>query len=419
MARTRTFVIVGAGLAGAKAAEALRDDGFDGRIVLIGAELVAPYERPPLSKGYLRGESPLEKAFVQGPSFWGARDIELLTGTTAVAVNCPAHEVTLADGTRLSFDRLLLATGSVPRRPPVPGVDLDGIHTFRSLADADRLRHVLERGGPLVLIGAGWIGCEVGASARQLGAEVTIVDREEAPLARVLGPEIGNWFADLHRSHGVRLKLGAGVERFEGGRTVERVRLTDGRSIEAAAVVLGVGIVPDAGLAQNAGLWVQDGVVVDELLATSEPDVFAAGDVASAWHPRYRRRIRVEHWSAALNQGIAAGRSMLGRREPYARLPYFFSDQYDAGMEYVGLHSPSDRLVIRGSLDDASFQAFWLDAHDRVTAAMHVNDWDSIDAIKGLVERGHAVDPPALADPDGTLAQVAAKTEAGSGARAA
>ena len=395
MADPRTFVIVGAGLAGAKAAETLRADGFEGRVVLIGEEPEAPYERPPLSKDYLRGESPLEKALVKPREFWDEQDVELLTGARAVAIRREERRVELEDGGSVGYDRLLLATGSLPRRPPIPGADLPGVHVFRTLADADRLRRVLQGGGPLVLVGAGWIGCELAASARQLGAEVVLIDHAAAPLERVLGAEVGGWFAELHRRHGVRLELGAGVERLEGGRMVERVRLADGRAVEAAAVVLGVGVTPATELAESAGLHIDDGIAVDELLASSDPDVFAAGDVASAWHPRYGRRVRVEHWSAALNQGPAAARSMLGRGEPYDRLPYFFSDQYDAGMEYTGLHSPQDRLVVRGSLDELSFQALWLDGEDRVTAGMHVGDWDAIGPIRELVESGRPAHLPA------------------------
>jgi 3-phenylpropionate/trans-cinnamate dioxygenase ferredoxin reductase subunit len=395
------FVIVGAGLAGAKAAETLREEGFEGRVILIGREPQLPYERPPLSKDYLRGESTLAKALVQPAEHWQASGVEVLTGTRVTRIDTAGHRVELADGGgSLEYDRLLLTTGSVPRRPPIPGIELSGVDTFRTVADADRLRAAFARGGPLVLVGAGWIGCEIAASARTAGVEqVVLVDHAGAPLEHVLGADVGGWFARLHREHGVDLRLESGVERFEGDRLVERVRLTGGTAVEAATVVLGVGITPDTSLAEAAGLEVEDGIAVDELLTTSDPDVFAAGDVASAWHPRYGRRVRVEHWSAALNQGAAAARSMLGRGEPYDRLPYFFSDQYDAGMEYAGLHSPEDRQVIRGSLDDSAFQVFWLDVTNRVTAGMHVNDWDAIEPIKRMIESGRPVEPGALADP--------------------
>jgi 3-phenylpropionate/trans-cinnamate dioxygenase ferredoxin reductase subunit len=396
MADSRAYVIVGGGMAGAKAAETLREEGFDGRVIIVAGESAPPYERPPLSKDYLRGESPAEQAYVQPADYWAEHDVELLGGTVAVAIDRSAREVELGDGRRLGYERLLLATGAIPRRPPIPGAELDGVHTLRTLEDSDRLRALASAGGPLVLIGAGWIGCEVAASARQLGAEVTLVDQVQAPLENVLGAEIGGWFGALHRSHGVTLKLGAGVARLEGDGRVERVTLTDGTTIDAAAAVIGVGVAPDTRLAEAAGLEVENGIVVDERLRTGDEAIFAAGDVAAAWHPRYGRRVRVEHWSNALNQGPAAALSMLDRGAPYDRVPYFFSDQYDAGMEYAGLHAPGDRLVIRGSLDDSAFQAFWLDAADRVTAGMHVNDWDAIETINGLVEGGEAVDPASL-----------------------
>jgi 3-phenylpropionate/trans-cinnamate dioxygenase ferredoxin reductase subunit len=250
-----------------------------------------------------------------------------------------------------------------------------------------------------VLVGAGWIGCEVAASARQLGVDVTLVDQTGVPLERVLGAEVGSWFATLHREHGVRLQMGAGVARIEGDRAVQGVELTDGTRIAARTVVLGVGVTPDVRLAQSAGLTVGDGIVVDDHLRTSAPDVFAAGDVASAWHPRYRSHIRVEHWSLALNQGTAAGRTMLDRGAAYDRLPYFFSDQYDSGMEYTGLHQPTDRLVLRGGLEEDRFQAVWLAPDGRATAGMHVNDWGAIEPIKRLIESGRVMDPAILADP--------------------
>jgi 3-phenylpropionate/trans-cinnamate dioxygenase ferredoxin reductase subunit len=395
-------------MAGAKAAEALREGGFDGRIVLIGIEPEPPYERPPLSKDYLRRESPREKTHVLPASWYAEHDVELLTETTVTAVHPEYHAVTLEGDRRLAYDRLLLATGAIPRRLPLPGADLPGVHLLRSIADSDALHAALAAGGRVVIVGAGWIGCEVAASARQLGAEVVLVEPWPVPLARVLGRELGGWFAELHRRHGVELMMESGVEAFEGDDRVRRVRLTDGRTVAADAVVIGVGVEPDTQLAAAAGLKVEDGIVVDEHLRTSAPDIFAAGDVAGAFNPRYGRHVRVEHWSNALNQGAAAGRSMLGTGEAYDRLPYFFTDQYDAGMEYTGLHAPDDRLVVRGSLEADAFQAFWLDAAGRVTAGMHVNDWDAIEPIRRLVGSGVVADPAALADPAVPVAPEAA-----------
>ena len=385
---TETFVIVGGGLAGAKAAETLREDGFAGRIVLIAAEDEFPYERPPLSKGYLLGADPREGAYVHPREFYGERDIELLTGVAATAVDTAEHRVTLADGRSLDYNRLMIATGAVPRRPPIPGIDLDGVHTLRTLADSETLHATFERGGTVVVIGAGWIGCEVAAAARTLGAEVALVEQSPTPLHAVLGPELGGWFGDVHSRHGVRVLTGAGVERIDGDGRVQAVQLAGGDTIECDAVVVGVGVAPDTTLGEAAGLEIDNGIVTDEHLRTSAADVFAAGDVANAFHPYYGRRVRVEHWANALNQGPVAARSMLGGTEGYDKLPYFFTDQYDVGMEYIGLHSPDDRLVLRGSLGDSNFQAFWLDADDRVTAGMHVNQWDTIEEIERVIRAG-------------------------------
>ena len=380
----QTFVIVGASLAGAKAAETLREEGFDGRLVVVAEEDRLPYERPPLSKSYLAGESPFSDAVVHDESFYGERDVELLRGTSATALDPGERRIALSDGSRIAFDRLLIATGAVPRRPPIEGADGQNVLTLRSVADADAIKAAASAGdGRLAIVGAGWIGCEVAASARGLGAEVTVIEQAGTPLEAVLGPELGAFFADLHRSHGVELLMGAGVERITAG----GVELAGGRTVEAGAVLLATGVAPATALAEAAGLAVENGIVVDELLRTSAEDVFAAGDVANTPHPRYGR-IRVEHWDNAIGQGEAAARSMLGKGEPYAKLPYFFTDQYDLGMEYVGHHGGSDELAIRGSLEDASFRAYWTAADGRVTAAMHVNDWDAIDPLRELVESG-------------------------------
>ena len=386
-----TFVIVGAGLAGAKAAETLREEGFEGRVVLVGAEPELPYERPPLSKKYLTGDAEREDAHVHPPAFYEEQGIELVSGALATGLDVEAHRVGLADARSLEYDRLLIATGAVPRRPPIDGIDRDGVLVLRTLADADALRRRLAGGGPVAIVGAGWIGCEVAAAARTLGAEVTLIEQAAVPLERVLGPQLGAMYADVHRDHGVRLLTGRGVARIGDG-----VRLDDGEVVAAETVVVGVGVAPDTRLAAAGGLSVDDGILADEHLRTSAPDVFAAGDAANALHPRYGRHVRVEHWANALNQGVAAARSMLGRGEPYARLPYFFSDQYDVGMEYVGLHDPAaDRLVVEGSVEERRFQAFWVDRDGSVTAGMHVNEWDrGIEPVKRVVEAGAPLQAP-------------------------
>jgi 3-phenylpropionate/trans-cinnamate dioxygenase ferredoxin reductase component len=414
MTNDRTFVIVGASLTGAKAAETLRAEGFDERVVLIGAEDERPYERPPLSKDYLRGEVDRETVYVHPEEFYAEHDIELRLGRRAVSLNAAGSELTLDDGERLRYDRLLLATGAEPRRLSIPGGDLDGVLYLRSVADSDALRGRLDRGGAVVVIGAGWIGAEVAASARQRGLEVTVIDPLTVPLERVLGGEVGAVYRDLHLDHGVQMLLGTAVEAFEGDTAVERVRTIDGRELECDFVVVGVGVQPRTGLAAQAGLAVDNGILVDEHLQTSAPGVFAAGDVANAHHPFYGEPVRVEHWANALHQGPVAARAMLGRSAVYDRLPYFFSDQYDVGMEYAGFARTWDRVIFRGDPASREFIAFWLTG-DRVVAGMNVNVWDVIDPIQRLIGERVAVDDRRLADPDVPLDELV-PADAGSAA---
>jgi 3-phenylpropionate/trans-cinnamate dioxygenase ferredoxin reductase subunit len=406
MTSDQTFVIVGASLAGAKAAETLREEGFDGRLVLIGAEHDRPYERPPLSKDYLRGEVGREKVYVHEESFYGDQRIELLLGRTAVSVDTSAHELELDDGERLRYDRLLLTTGAEPRRLEIPGAELDGVVYLRSVESSDALRERLDRGGTVVVVGSGWIGSEVAASAKQKGLDVTIVDPMSVPLERVLGPEVGGIYGEIHRDHGVRTLMGTGVEACEGDGKVERVRTSDGQVLECDFVVVGIGVQPRTQLGVQAGLDVGDGILVDERLQTSAPGVFAAGDVAGHQHPFYGERIRVEHWANALNQGPAAARSMLGGTAAYDTLPYFFSDQYDVGMEYSGFARTWDRVVFRGDPASREFIAFWL-MGDRVLAGMNVNVWDVNEAVQHLIRERVPVDDRRLADPDVPLEELA------------
>jgi 3-phenylpropionate/trans-cinnamate dioxygenase ferredoxin reductase subunit len=412
MTSDQTFVIAGASLAGAKAAETLRTEGFDGRVVLVGAEDERPYERPPLSKDYLRGEVGREKVYVHDEGFYASHDIELRLGRTAVSLSPSTSELLLDDGERMRYDRLLLTTGAEPRRLPVPGSELDGVLYLRTVEDSDVLRGRLQRGGTIVVVGAGWIGCEVAASARTLGLDVTVLDPLAFPLERVLGSEVGAIYRDIHADHGVRMLGGTGVEAFAGDGAVGRVRTTDGHELECDLVVVGVGVDPRTGLAAQAGLEVDDGILVDEHLRAGMPGVFAAGDVARAHHPFYGEPIRVEHWANALEQGPAAARNMLGRDEPYDRLPYFFSDQYDVGMEYSGLARSWDRVVFRGDPASREFIAFWV-ADDRVVAGMNVNVWDVTDPIQRLIRSRAAVDDRRLADPDVPLDDLAPIQEGG------
>ncbi|MGK5111205.1 MULTISPECIES: NAD(P)/FAD-dependent oxidoreductase [unclassified Geodermatophilus] len=411
MPASNPFVIVGAGLAGAKAAETLREEGFDGPVVLVGAESERPYERPPLSKQYLLGAAAREKAYVHDEGWYAEHDVELRTGVRATRLDPAGHRLELDTGEALTYGKLLLATGSSPRRLPVPGADLDTIRYLRTLPDADRLRSDLAEGGRrVVVVGAGWIGMEVAAAASTYGNEVTVLEPQPAPLFGVLGRELGAVFAGLHREHGVDLFTTTTVREIRpaGDGTVSVV--TDGHAgLPADLVVVGVGAAPNTDLAAAAGLATDNGVVTDSALATAAPDVFAAGDVAASFHPLYDRHVRVEHWANALNGGPAAARSMLGRDVVYERVPYFFTDQYDWGMEYSGLASPEDTVVCRGDADSGAFVAFWL-AEGRVTAGMNVNVWDVTEPIQELIRSGRPVDPARLADLDVPLDQVAAAT---------
>ena len=408
-ARHEPFVIVGASLAGATAAAALREEGFSGRIVLVGEEHERPYERPPLSKDYLQGRSEREKIFVH-PSVWYAEhDIELQLGTRVTRLDAGAHELTMADGRPMRYDELLLCTGSSPRRLPVPGADLDGVLYLRTVGDSERIMETLAAVSRLAVIGAGWIGLEVTAAARNAGVDVVLLEMMELPLLRVLGSEVAQLFAGLHRSHGVDLRFGVRVEEITGHEgQVTGVRLAGGRQVEADAVVVGVGITPNTELAVGAGLLVDNGVVVDEHLRSSDPDVCAAGDVANALHPLLGRHIRVEHWANALHQPKTAAKTMLGGDAIYDRVPYFFTDQYELGMEYSGYVEPDgyDEVVFRGDPNDGEYIAFWLQ-DGRVLAGMNVNVWDVTDAIQGLVRSGRPVDVPRLSDPDVPLTDVA------------
>jgi 3-phenylpropionate/trans-cinnamate dioxygenase ferredoxin reductase subunit len=392
---------VGAGFAGAKAVETLREEGFAGRIVLAGEEPERPYERPPLSKDYLRGEAARETIYVHGSDWYAEHDVELRLGAPVASLDVAARSLELA-GERLGYDALLLATGAAPKRLPVPGAEKDGILYLRGVADADALRARLARGGSVLVVGGGWIGCEVAASARMSRLEVTVVEPQSLPLEGVLGPELGAIYRDIHADHGVRLRLGTGVTAFEGAGAVERVRLSDGSAVDCDFVVVGVGVRPRTDLAVRAGIPVGDGILADERLATGAPGVFAAGDVAAALHPFYGERIRVEHWANALEQGPHAARAMLGATAPYDRLPYFFSDQYDVGMEYAGFARRWDRVVFRGDVAAREFVAFWLDG-DRVVAGMNVNVWGVVDQVQRLIRERVPVEDRRLADPDVAL----------------
>jgi len=399
-----TFVIVGAGMAGGKAVETLREEGFDGRIVLIGAEPDRPYERPPLSKDYLRGEAERNSIYLQeDPGWYAEHDVELRTSTVVDSLDVAGRAVVLAGGERIDYDALLLATGAEPKRVPVPGADLQGVHVLRTAEDSDALRALLDAGGRLTVIGAGWIGCEVAASARQKGLEVTVIEPQSVPLERVLGPELGAFYRDVHLEHGIDMRLGDGVKAIEGDGRAERVRTSEGATVECDAVVIGVGVAPRTALAEGV-LDVDNGILVDAGLKASADGVFAAGDVANHDHP-VLGRLRVEHWANALEQGPVAARAMLGQDVVYDRVPYFFSDQYDVGMEYAGHSGPDDEVVFRGDRAGGEFIVFWM-RDGRVTAGMNVNVWDVNEDIQALVREGATVDADRLRDADVPLDQV-------------
>ncbi|KZM75723.1 NAD(P)/FAD-dependent oxidoreductase [Nocardia terpenica] len=395
------FVLVGGGLAAAKLAEALRDNDFDGSITLITEEERLPYERPPLSKEHLLGKKALPDFTVHAAQWYRDHHVELMLGTTVSAIDRASKTVALPDGSTLHYDKLALATGSRPRRLPLPGADAEGVHVLRTIEESDALLALFGSIRRLAVIGAGWIGLEVTAAARAAGVEVTVLETEPVPLRAALGTRMGEVFADLHRAHGVDLRCGVAVAAIvtADGRATG-VRLDDDTEIAADAVLLAVGARPNVEPAADAGLAVEGGVLVDESLATSDPDIVAVGDIAEQQHPVLGRRIRVEHWANALNQPAVAARTMLGRPAAYDRLPYFFTDQYDLGMEYTGYVAPDQEatVVVRGDTDAREFVAFWLDSGNRVLAGMNVNVWDVTERIKQLIQSGDPVDPQRLAD---------------------
>ncbi|WP_193105717.1 NAD(P)/FAD-dependent oxidoreductase [Brachybacterium sp. FME24] len=403
MTAQQSIVVIGAGLAGAKTVGSLRARGHTGPLTLIGRESHLPYERPPLSKEYLSGEGSFEDALVHPEQWYLDRQIDLRLGTSATAIDTAARTITLEDGSTLPYDSLVLATGSSPRRSELPGADAAGVLYLRSREDADAIRPLAATGTRIVVIGGGWIGLEVAAVTRAGGAEVTVLERGHLPLARILGDKIAQVYADLHLDHGVQLLTDTEAAEIlvQDGRATG-VRLVDGRTLEADAVVVGIGAVPHLELAEAAGLTLeQGGVAVDASLRSSDPDVYAVGDIAAHQHPLLGRRVRVEHWATALNQPKAVARTILGTITEYTELPYFYTDQYDLGMEYLG-SAPQDQVadvVVRGDLDSREFIAFWRDRDEALLAVMAVNIWDVIDQVKPVLTEGRPVDAARLSDP--------------------
>jgi 3-phenylpropionate/trans-cinnamate dioxygenase ferredoxin reductase subunit len=403
-----SIVIVGAGAAGQQAAHTLREEGYRGSVVMIGEEPELPYERPPLSKGYLMGDEERDSAFFEPQSWFEEHDVEVRSGVAAVAIDRIARAVALEDGSQVGYDRLLIATGARARTLDIEGSNLPGVITLRTLADADRLRALLSQAKRMAIIGGGWIGLEVASAARTAGVEVTVLESAELPLVGVLGPRVAEIFADLHRRHGVDLRCGVEVRRLLGSSDgVTGVDLGDGAVVDADLVLIGVGAVPNVELAEAAGLAVGNGIEVDETLRTDDPSIWAAGDVAAAAHQQFGRRIRVEHIENALAQGSVAARAMLGGQDRYNDLPFFYTDQYDLGMEYVGAVAPGSdpEVVIRGDVAGLEFMVFWV-VGGTVAAGMHVNVWDSTDDIRHLVASQRQVHLSRLADPDVPLQDV-------------
>ena len=406
MNKLDTVVIAGAGLAGANAAFALREQGFAGRVVVVSEEGEIPYERPPLSKEYLRAEKSLDEIAVRPAIDYDAQGIELLGRRRAVTLDPAIRQLNLDDGTNLVYDALLIATGAAPRKLSSTRAYLAGTHYLRDVGDADRLRQAAGEARAIAVIGGGWVGSEVAASLRQLGGNVTLVSNLSRPLERVLGPQIAEVYRDVHLEHGVQLAHGH-VSLIEGDDHVDAVRLSDGQRVPADLVVVGVGAAPRIKLATRGGLETSDGAIaVDEYLRSSAPNIYAAGDVAAAWHPRFGRHLRVEHWDNAIRQGRTAAANILGANEPYARIPYFYSDQFELGMEYRGYAPEWDEVVVRGDVARREFHAFWL-ADGRVSAAMNVNLWDDGEELQSLVESDERVHPDRLADRSVPLADAA------------
>lgn len=401
MSSDQTFVIVGGGLAAARAAEAIRDEGFDGRVEIVAGEDEFPYIRPPLSKEYLAGKADRATVFVHPDGWYAEQGIAVLRGRTASALSVRAHELTLDNGQVLRYDKLLLATGAASRRFTGPGADLAGVHHLRTVGESARLREALEPGRRrIVIVGAGWIGLEVASAARQYGNEVTVLGRESVPLNLVVGDEVGAVFGDLHRDNGVDLRMSTGVREILGdGNGVTGVLLDTGEVIAADVVVVGIGAIPNVALAQEAGLVVDNGIVVDAAFRTTDADVYAVGDVASVFHPVLGHHIRIEHWANAENAGVAAGRSMAGGSVSYDAIPYFYTDQFDLGMEYSGYGDLAQHagVVFRGDVARREFIAFWV-ADSRVVAGMNVNVWDVNDTVQEFIRSRVRVDPARLAD---------------------
>jgi 3-phenylpropionate/trans-cinnamate dioxygenase ferredoxin reductase subunit len=401
------FVIVGASLAGATAAVTLREEGFGGGVILIGDEEHPPYQRPPLSKRYLRGEQPFENALVKPVDFYAFNDIDTRLGTRATRLDPVEKTVELSNGDRIRFDKVLIATGIRNRRFPIPGLDLDGVYDLRTVDDCDRIRNEVVPGRRAAIVGMGFIGSEVAASLRQLGLEVVVIEGGKGPLDRVLGKEVGQVVEHIHRDHGVEMIFEELVSGFQGTGRVERIVTQSGRNIDCDFAVVGVGVKPVTDIVIGSDIEVDDGIVVDEYCRTNVDGVFAAGDVANHYHPVFKQKMRVEHWHNALNQGAAAARNMMGVASIYDEVPWFWSDQYDDNLQYAGFHREWDALVVRGSLQERDFIAFYV-KDGLVAAAVGINRGTDIRRAMRVIKARTAVDAKLLGDDDLDLRQIVA-----------
>ncbi len=399
MADPRTFVVVGAGLCGATAVATLRSEGFDGRIVLIGAEELPPYERPPLSKEYLRGEDPLERILVRTPEWYREQDVEARWSTHVTQLDAHAREVVLAGGERVAFDAFLMATGGHNRKIEAPGSELPGVLDLRYVGDADRLRAAVAGGARVVCVGMGFIGAEVAASLRTMGCDVTVIEIFETALFRVLGGDLGRALEATHRDHGVTMHFNDLVARFEGDGRLERVVTRGGRTVDADVAVVGIGTEPAVHLMAGTGLDQPGGVPVGPTMETTIPGVFAAGDVARHDHPVFGP-IRVEHFDNALKMGETVAHNMLGEERVFDDPHWFWSDQYDLQIQMAGFAPTWDRMVVRGSLEDRSFCAFLLDAEGVLRSSVSISWPRDVRRSFQLIRQQVRPDPAALADPD-------------------
>lgn len=398
MTTDQTFVVIGAGQAGGWTAKTLRDEGFEGRVVIIGDENFAPHERPPLSKEVLLGDAEKDVCLLWPPGTLEDAGIELRLGESVTAIDADGHTLSLGNGEVIPWNKLMIATGGRARPLPVDGADLDGVYTLRTIADAEAIRARLVNGANVLVVGAGWIGLEVAAAARKSGANATVIELADRVCARALTEDMSAWVYALHLRHGVDIRLSAAFDRFEGDDRLERVVLGDGTAIPCDVAVVGIGLIPNTELAEQAGLAVDNGIVVDEHGQTSHPDIFAAGDVTNHPNPLLGRRVRLESWENAQNQAINAAKAMLGTLQPYAEIPWFWSDQYDANIQMMGLPEAWDETVTRGDRDAGEFIEFYL-KDGEIQGAAAINNPRDLRFTRRMMTSGKKFDAASLADP--------------------